>query len=220
MNGNGAAAPSLSKRLVRGFVDRVGPHVRLVRRGSPARRRVALTFDDGPSPLTGEYLDLLERHQARATFFLVGREAERRPEFVREIARRGHEVASHGFSHQPFPKLRRAELVDELRRTAALLPPPGRRPLVRPPFGALNIPALLQCARLGFTTVMWSLDSHDSGTEVAAEVAAKVHPDHLAPGEIILLHEDQRWTLAALPEILTRIAEARYELVTVSELLS
>jgi peptidoglycan/xylan/chitin deacetylase (PgdA/CDA1 family) len=191
----------------------------LVLRGPSAARQVALTFDDGPDATTGSYLDVLDRFGARATFFVLGDAAAARRDVLLEIVRRGHEVASHGYSHRRFPTLSAAELRDELERTAAALPPPRGHPLVRPPQGATSLGSLSRTALYGYTTVLWSLDSDDCRTDSPEAVAARVAPARVRPGEIVLLHEGQSWTLEALPAILGGLKGAGYSLVTVGELL-
>lgn len=215
-----AGGASLRKRL-RGLAADAIPSSLLVKRGpASVGRRIALTFDDGPGPFTDAYLDVLERYDVRATFFLVGEACEAHRDALWRIVARGHEVASHGFSHSEFTKLEAAELYSELARTRALLPPPRTaRPLVRPPRGALSLLSLARTAAAGYTTVLWSLDSDDCRTSSVDEIVACVAPARLHPGDIVLLHEDQAWTLEALPRIMEALIEADWHAVTVGELL-
>ena len=189
-----------------------------VRRGRADRGGVALTFDDGPDAHTLEYLELLDRLDVRATFFLVGELCDRRPDLVNAVVARGHEVASHGYTHTRFPKLGHAALRDELARSQRALPPPERGlAMVRPPSGGLSPRSVLLCAAQGFQTVMWSLDSDDCRTtspEVVAQRCAQA-----TSGEIVLLHEGQSWTLEALPAIVRDLRARGLEPMTVSELL-
>jgi peptidoglycan-N-acetylglucosamine deacetylase len=191
----------------------------LALRGAGGGRRVALTFDDGPDPLTREYLDALDRHGARATFFVLGRFGAARADDLRDMERRGHEVAGHGFSHKRFTRMSGAELRAELARTAALLPAGSGQALVRPPHGSTSASSLVRCARAGYRTVLWSVDSEDSRARTAAEVVERLAPERLRPGDIILLHEGQTWTLEALPAVLDRLRAAGYACTTVSEVL-
>jgi peptidoglycan-N-acetylglucosamine deacetylase len=196
----------------------LAPREVLVRRGSRKGARVALTFDDGPDELTPRYLDLLDRLAVRATFFLLGASCARSPSAVREIVARGHEVASHGHTHKTFPSLSAPELAAELARVQELIPPSERRrPLLRPPRGAVSARSLLRCAAAGYTTVLWSLDSDDCRTTSPDEVAARASA--ATAGEIVLLHEGQPWTLDALPAIVERLRDAGLELGTVGEML-
>jgi peptidoglycan-N-acetylglucosamine deacetylase len=206
-------------RLKRRAADAL-PRAVLVRQGATTAKRLALTFDDGPHALTPAYLDVLDSFGARATFFVVGKTCAAHPDALRAVVARGHELAGHGFTHTAFPKLDAVALRDELDRTSALLPPArvGRR-LVRPPTGATSLRSLALCARAGYTTVLWSRDSDDCRTTSADEVAARVAPDVVQPGDIVLLHESQEWTLAALPRILEGLVRAGFETVPVGELL-
>jgi peptidoglycan/xylan/chitin deacetylase (PgdA/CDA1 family) len=212
--------PPTWKVRLRGIASRAIPRSVLIRRGPDTGRRVALTFDDGPHEMTDAYLDLLDRFDARATFFVVGRECEQHRNALLRMVARGHEVAGHGFTHRAFPDMDAARLRDELGRTAALLPPPrlGRR-LVRPPYGATSARSLALSASAGYTTVLWSLDSDDCRTQSPAEVAARVAPARVAPGEIVLLHEGQDWTLRALPWILETLRADGWQAVPVGEML-
>jgi len=210
----GRARRAFAEAMPRSIIVRRGPE-----RSKTGGKQIALTFDDGPDELTDAYLDVLDRFDARATFFVIGKACVAHPTAVRRMVARGHEVAGHGFEHVAFPKLGASELVDELARTAALLPVPRtRRPLVRPPTGATTPSSLARCARAGYTTVLWSLDSDDCRTQDPDEIVARLAPESLRPGEIVLLHETQRWTLAALPRILENLSRAGWRAVPVGEL--
>lgn len=209
------------RRQAKAVAEAVLPSSIVVWRGHEQPGRVALTFDDGPGPLTMDYLEVLEQLDTRATFFLVGELCEQYPELVRAIAERGHELANHGYTHRPFPKLGGRELSSELERTQALLPRQrAGRALVRPPYGAVSPASLLTCARQGFTTVMWSKNSGDWARHDAAEVAQTFRGESATGGDIVLLHEGQPWTMKALPTIVGELKKAGHELVTVSELLA
>jgi peptidoglycan-N-acetylglucosamine deacetylase len=207
--------------VLRSFATRVLPRSVLFAHGARdgARKRVALTFDDGPDAMTPQYLDVLRRLEVRATFFLVGESAARAPGMVREYVRRGHEVGSHGWTHAVFTGMPRHRLADELTRTAAALPRCAGRPLVRPPRGSLSATSIFRLAKAGYTTVLWSVDSDDCRVTDAQAVQRRVAPERLAPGDVVLLHEQQPWTLAALPAVVGALREDGWELVTVRELM-
>jgi peptidoglycan/xylan/chitin deacetylase (PgdA/CDA1 family) len=215
-----AGAPDWRARLL-ALAAGAAPRSLLLRRGPGGARRVALTFDDGPGEMTDAYLDVLDQFRARASFFVVGAACQARRAALLRIIARGHELWGHGFSHAPFPGLDGPALRDELRRTAALLPPSrARRALVRPPQGATSLRSLAICAAAGYTTVLWSRDSDDCRTASASEVAARVAPETLRPGEIVLLHEGHAWTLEALPRILEALRAAGWQAVPVGEMLA
>ncbi len=210
---------SLRSQL-KGAAYKLAP-TRLLRRGPTDRKRVALTFDDGPDDMTEKYLDLLDKLAVPATFFIEGKFAERHPHLVREYVRRGHQLGGHGFDHQRFSKLTVADLNDQVRRTDAAMPPQATgRSWVRPPHGELSTRALMQLLATGYVIAMWSLDSNDYRIHDPALLAQEVTPDRVAPGEVILLHEGQPWTLAALPAIVDGLRGAGYELVTMADLFA
>jgi len=232
MSALGVDQPELrakSRRSAQAIAEAVLPSSMVVWRGPEARQhqaprpgRVALTFDDGPTPLTLDYLAVLEKLGARATFFVIGELCARYPELVAAIAEGGHELASHGYTHRRFTALSASELSDELTRTQALLEPhspPNRRPFVRPPHGAVSLRSILTCARRGFTTVLWSFNSNDWCNKDAAQVEGAFKTNRAAAGEIVLLHEGQSWTMNALPAIVGSLENMGHELCTVRELL-
>jgi len=212
-----------AKRLAEALL----PPEMVVWRGKRERRRrgagpgrVALTFDDGPTSLTPEYLAVLDQLGVRATFFVIGELCAEHPELVREIAAQGHELAGHSYTHRRFTELSKQELTDELERTRALLPvSPGGRRLVRPPHGAVSLSSMFTCARRGFTTVLWSFNSDDWCDKEASRVEETFRERTPEAGEIVLLHEGQSWTMSALPRIVHALKKAGHELCTVGELL-
>ncbi len=209
------------RRQLKSAVFGAVPQSRLIGRGPPTRRRLALTFDDGPDVMTTTYLRALDDLGVPGTFFLVGQACEREPALVREYVGRGHQIAGHGYDHTSFVDLRWRGLREQLARTAAAIgPQPTERPWVRPPYGALNARVLGQLLATGITVALWSLDSLDFKLRDAREVALQCSPDRVGPGEIILLHEGQQWTLDALPRIVGGLREAGYEMVTMADLVS
>jgi peptidoglycan/xylan/chitin deacetylase (PgdA/CDA1 family) len=185
-----------------------------------ARKRIALTFDDGPDPMTMDYLGVLDRLGVRATFFLVGQNIESSPTLVRQYTRFGHELGCHGWTHEPFTTMSGEQLHDELERTSRLLcREVGHVRLVRPPRGAMSMRALLRIAASGYTTVLWSVDSDDCRTCDPRAVEGRLARTKLASGDIVLLHELQPWTLQALPRLVGALRRDAWEFVTVSELL-
>jgi len=129
-------------------------------RGDRARRRIALTFDDGPDPAwTPRVLDLLRERRAPGSFFLVGERAARAPETVRRMAAEGHEVASHGWSHRSLWLCGPWRTGEEIGRTHALLTAlAGSEPRhFRPPWGMVNAAMFGALRRHGERCVFWSI---------------------------------------------------------------
>ncbi len=187
---------------------------------NPSGRLIALTFDDGPHPeYTRKLLDLLDCFSAKATFFAVGKMAEKYPELVKEIDRRGHEIGNHTYDHRILTELSMAETGAELERDeqviASLI---GKRPAVfRPPSGRYNPGTVQVAASMGLFTVLWTNYS-DYGAMRSSEVISNVMA---APkdGDIILLHSGIDATLLALPTILQQLSGKDFRFVTVSALI-
>lgn len=166
--------------------------LRVFTRFDPEGAEVGLTIDDGPDPEdTPRLLDLLDRHRARAVFFLVGTRAERHPELVAEILRRGHEVAHHTHTHPlgffwcaPASRVRA-----ELDQATAALRRAGAEPRwFRPPVGIKNVFLRRELAARGLACVGWSLRSRDCQGRDPSRIAARVLR-RVRPGDLILLHE-------------------------------
>ncbi len=197
-------------------------------RGPRDRRRVALTFDDGPEPtVTPRVLDVLAAQRAHATFFLVGERAARAPALVRAMAAAGHEVASHGWSHTSLWRCGPRRTVEELTRAHETLGDlAGRAPChFRPPWGMVNAGMFPVLRRLGERCVFWTVQPEGlrprGGTAQAAHVLR-----HVGPGAIVDLHDADGVTgagerlLGALPSMLDGLRGAGYDLVTVAELIA
>ncbi|HSN13374.1 MAG TPA: polysaccharide deacetylase family protein [Anaeromyxobacteraceae bacterium] len=194
-----------------------------LRAGSRSEREVALTFDDGPSGDTPAVLDALDRAGVRATFFVLGREAERRPDLVREIARRGHAVALHGHTHARLVVAGPGRVARELDRCRDAIRRAGVEPApwFRAPHGWKG-PFLSRALRArGLTLVAWTRGAWDTERPGAGEIAARASR-RPRPGEILLLHDgcgtpgiDPRrdQTAEAIPEIVRRWKGEGYEFV-------
>jgi peptidoglycan/xylan/chitin deacetylase (PgdA/CDA1 family) len=158
-------------------------------------RHIALTFDDGPDPAsTPRFLDALDTHGVRATFFLLGAAAERHPELCAEIAARGHETGVHGWTHSrpwlPDPARDHRELARAVETVGALT---GSRPRwYRPPYGILSGGRWAAAHRLGLRTVLWTAWGRDwTATATPASVLAELGGD-LRGGGTVLLHDSDR----------------------------
>ena len=187
-------------------------------------RAVGLTFDDGPHPKgTGAVLERLAEGRARATFFLVGEQVERRPGLVAEIVAAGHEVALHGHTHRCHLALLPAQAKEDLRRgAAALAEVTGRSPrLHRPPFGLYSAATLRLVRKAGLEPVLWSRHGRDWSRRATPRSIARRLGTNVRPGEVLLLHDadhyaaDGSWrrTVAALPWLLEALERARLEAV-------
>jgi peptidoglycan/xylan/chitin deacetylase (PgdA/CDA1 family) len=198
---------------------------------------VALTFDDGPDPeSTPRVLALLEKYQARGTFFVVGHAAASCPDLVKRIAAGGHAIGIHSWDHRAFPGLSSGERRRQIRACERALQPYVSR-LFRPPYGEQTVLSRLEAFAMGYEVVGWNLNSGD-WHESRPSVMSQYLLDMVEPGAIVLLHdtlfdkgipahgvdpEHQSWPdrqamLDALETVLDRL-RGRYRFVTVPELL-
>ncbi|MEW6523657.1 MAG: polysaccharide deacetylase family protein [Bacillota bacterium] len=199
----------------------------VVLRGPGTRRAVAITFDDGPDPVsTPQVLETLGREGVVATFFLVGNRAELYPHLVRDIAARGHEIGNHTFSHPRLDQMTRPEVQAEILQTSRVLEQTARMPVrwFRPPYGRFDETVLDVAHRAGLRTALWSVDSRDWDGRPASSIQARVAAG-IQPGAIILLHcaggatEDFWQTVVALPSIIAFLKANGYRMVTLTELM-
>jgi peptidoglycan/xylan/chitin deacetylase (PgdA/CDA1 family) len=189
-------------------------------------RAVGLSFDDGPHPKgTGAVLERLAEGRARATFFLVGEQVERRPGLAAEIVAAGHEVALHGHTHRCHLRLLPGEAREDVRRGAAALAEATGRPprLHRPPFGLYSTATLRFVRDVGLEPVLWSRHGRDWSRRATPRSIARRLGTEVRAGEILLLHDadhyaaDGSWrrTVAALPWLLEDLERARLDAVPV-----
>ncbi|KMY33830.1 oligosaccharide deacetylase [Lysinibacillus xylanilyticus] len=185
---------------------------------------IALTFDDGPHPkYTAAILDLLAKYDAKATFFIIGKNAEKYPDLVLRSYSEGHELANHTYSH-PF-KASVAELHAQLRKTKEIIYGiTGFSPvLFRPVGGNYNDQMINAAVKDGYKVVMWSWhqDTQDWKQPGVNKIVQKVMKGS-KPGDVILFHDgggDRMQTIKALEEILPELKKQGYTFVTISELI-
>jgi peptidoglycan/xylan/chitin deacetylase (PgdA/CDA1 family) len=192
-------------------------------------KQLALTYDDGPNdPHTMRLLEILAKHNVRATFFLIGRYVQQRPEIVREIVKAGHVIGNHTFTHSLLTFKSAAEVDKELSDCrAAIQDAVGKHSsLFRPPFGGRR-PAVLRIARdLGFKPIMWNVTGYDWSPPPAVAIEKKVS-SQIRGGDVILLHDgghkqmgaDRSQTVMATDHLITRYKSEGYDFVTIQQML-
>ncbi|WP_223199207.1 polysaccharide deacetylase family protein [Solihabitans fulvus] len=179
---------------------------------------VALTFDDGPDPVsTPKFLRVLDKHRVRATFFLLGQELVRSPGLGRELVDAGHQVAVHGWRHRCLAFRGPRATYDDLTRARDLVAEvTGQAPQwYRPPYGVLTSSALFAARRLAMTPVLWTSWGQDWTATATPDSVFRTVTKNLAGGGTILLHDSdctsapQAWrsSLGALPRLLDECAE-------------
>ena len=187
-------------------------------------KEAALTFDDGPSPtFTNKILDLLKRYQAKATFFVVGKQAERFPNLVLREYNEQHELGNHTYEHREINGMTEDELKKDLELSHQIVfKITGQRMrLFRPTSGNINDRLVKAARSLNYNIIIWKQDSRDwtglNGKIIAVRILKTIQP-----GSIILFHDlggNRKNTLLALEIILPELSRQGYQFVTVSELL-
>lgn len=197
-------------------------------RQNPAVKKIALTFDDGPDDqYTPQILEVLNKYNAPATFFLLGKLTKQHPEVTKRIIKEGHTIGNHSWSHADLTALNETELARELDDTEKILAKITRyrTKLLRPPYGRVSDDLLAKLEETDYEIIHWSIDSLDWKAESKQEILNNVLP-HIKQGAIILFHsaggptQDLTPTVKALPPIIEAIREQGIQLVTVDELLS
>src|SRR5699024_4696107 len=185
------------------------------------KKLIALTFDDGPhNEVTERVLNTLDDFDAKATFFMLGQNAEAYPEVAQKVVEQGHEIANHSITHPDLVTLSmdqlRSQLIDSQEQIEAAT---GKKPIYfRPPYGSYNDNVLQIAKESNQKVIMWSVDTRDWESRNAASINQVVQ-QYTRPGAILLMHDIHHSTADALPEMLQYLSDQGYEFVTVSELL-
>jgi peptidoglycan-N-acetylglucosamine deacetylase len=196
--------------------------------GMRGSKQIALTYDDGPNdPHTLKLLDVLAKHSVRATFFMIGRYVQQRPDIARAVAQAGHVIGNHTFTHPLLifesEARTRSQLLDCRQALENAIGEHSN--LFRPPFGGRR-PATLRIAReLGLQTIMWNVTGYDWNAPPAAVIEKKV-ARQMRGGDLILLHDgghrtmgaDRAQTVIATENLIQRYKDEGCEFVTVEQM--
>jgi peptidoglycan/xylan/chitin deacetylase (PgdA/CDA1 family) len=193
--------------------------------GNESRREIALTFDDGPHARdTLGVLEVLAKHNIRATFFLIGGDAERNVDLVRQIHEGGHEIGIHCYRHLPFPFENPQALRQQLEGTRNFLAsvcglPAGELQDVRPPYGLFNARTLSLFSEMDFRPVMWNCIPPHFLQPLTWSIRQVM--DAAVPGSIIVLHDGHghgRKTAQIVDAVVPRLKDQGYAFITISHM--
>ncbi len=211
---------SPTRQIIRRAMSAVLPRRMFFTGGPAGDGSAAITFDDGPHPEhTPRVLDVLARRGVKATFFLIGRLAQRCPELVRRIAEEGHTIGNHSFEHSDPEQTTARALLDEVRQTdellAGLVGPRAR--LFRPPKGRLTLVKLwgLWCA--GQTVVLWNRDPRDYACRSADDLQQWVQRNPARGGDLFLFHDAFPHVASVLDKVIDQATDAGLRLATLSQ---
>ncbi|GEA86782.1 polysaccharide deacetylase family protein [Cellulomonas cellasea] len=191
-----------------------GPTTRLVEGTGTPGRTVALTFDDGPHPVsTPALLDVLARHDVRAVFCLWGDHVRARPELVRRVVAEGHVLGNHSMHHDDLSGRDPERVRDDLRETAEAIEaaaPGAEVPYFRAPFGAWGATPEVAVG-LGMQPLGWSLEVGDWDPPPPADELLRRLEEGVTPGGVVLLHDgggDRSATVEAVSRLVPRLLAA------------
>ena len=184
-------------------------------------KKVAVTFNCawGAEDIP-EILALLEKYEAKATFFILGQWAKENPSAVKMIAEAGHEIGSHSNTHPDMAKIGPEKIREELLRSCEYIEKAGggKPKLFRAPSGSYSGELIKTVSEMGFITIQWDIDSRDWKDKTAGEMVENV-TKNAKKGSIVLFHSGKENTLEALPQILEILKNGGHEFVKISDLI-
>ena len=183
---------------------------------------VAITFDDGPHPeYTPQVLELLKKHNAKATFFCVGKQVQKNPDLFKAIIDGGHTVGNHTYTHvRSFGFFNEIEVSKELLKTIDLVKNISgvQMKLYRPAFGVTNPSIEKSVKKLNLTSIGWNVRSLDT-TPRNENMVLKRITSKISKGDIVLLHDTSEKSVRVLERLLLFLDEKKLESVTVDQIL-
>jgi peptidoglycan-N-acetylglucosamine deacetylase len=183
---------SFLKGVLRSLLESSAFPLEIIWRGRSPGKQLALTFDDGPDPNhTPRLLDALAELELVATFFLMGRKAEKHASIVREVLDRGHEIGNHSFDHNKYRVAPMKDFPYQIEKTNRVFKEAVgiRTRLFRPPYGKLSFPLLTYCIKHRIVIVMWSLDCRDSFGDSSMSLSSEA-VRWAKNNDILLMHDD------------------------------
>ena len=182
--------------------------------------QIYLTFDDGPTPeITNWVLDQLQQHQAKASFFCIGKNIETNPELFQKIIAQGHAIGNHSFDHLNGWKTTTKDYIENIDKCQAIIEKTVARKnshtskIFRPPYGKLKNAQINELKKKGYKIIMWEVLSADFDTSISKEECLKNVVSNIRPGSVIIFHDSiKAWPNLefALPKVLDFINQSNY----------
>ena len=185
-------------------------------------KKIAITFDDGPTEFTPKFLELLKKNETKATFFCIGIQIEKYPEIFRKIIEDGHEIGNHTYSHSNKTGFFSTQkMSSEITKNDETILKSGniKTELYRPPFGITNPNIAKAIKKTGKKTIGWNIRSFDTIIENPEKITHQILPK-IKPGSIILLHDTSEKTRIVLEDLLLFLNRENYNAVTISRLFN
>lgn len=190
-------------------------------KGNLAGNKIALTFDDGPTPFTLEIIDLLDKYQYKATFFCIGKQIQQYPDIAKKIIEKGHILANHTFTHSPKMGFLSANaVIDEIEKNQKLINQTLQitPQWFRPPFGVTNPAIAKAICQSNLSCIGWSIRSLDTVSKTPNEVYNRVIRK-LKPNGIVLMHDTSKKTVLALEQLLREVEQQQFTVVPLNVLI-
>jgi peptidoglycan/xylan/chitin deacetylase (PgdA/CDA1 family) len=205
-----------SVKICSGFYTEVICH------GGTQEKKVALTFDDGPDEtFTPRILEILAKHQVKATFFVIGSRAENQESILRQVVSAGHTIGNHSYSHAfLFDLFGKKKMEQDLQKAdEVIMQVTGEKPaLFRPPYGVTTPVVAKVIKKMGYRAVGWSVRSLDTVLKDKEKILERIK-DRLHHGVVILMHDDREITAEVLEDVIMKIKEEGYRFVGIEEMM-
>ena len=195
------------------------------------KKKVALTFDDGPSPeWTPQILDALKKANIKATFFMIGHHVKKYPDIAKRVAQEGHTIGNHTYAHSVILYYTPEEIEEEIKYTEMIIKEATghKTKFFRPPKAWMRSNTKARVKSMGYEVILWSLNSKD-WVEFNHRYIVKLLSHRVKNGDILLFHDsgnvfsaeggDRSQTVAAIPLLVRELHKKGFEFVTVEELL-
>jgi len=185
------------------------------------QKLVALTFDDGPTKNVSQILPLLDKYNAKATFFLIGEEIEKHPEEAKKIVEAGHQIGNHTYSHNRMVFKTPSYIIEEIQKTDQLIQKAGYKGEIdfRPPNGKKLVGLPYYLNKHNRDTITWNIEPDSYYTNASDKV--NYVTENIKPGSIILMHpmyDDTGNEIQAIEGVLQALSNEGYTFVTVNKL--
>lgn len=197
-----------------------GFYISTINHTNSTKSEIALTFDDGPHGNTEAILKVLEKFQAKATFFVTGTNSENLPDVVKKIKEAGHQIGNHTYSHSgKFPIFSTNDMIEEIAKTSIIIKKlTGTKPTIfRPPFGITNPRIAKATKKINLEVVGWSVRSLDTVIKNPEKIIRRIKRQ-TKPGSIILMHDYTTHSVFVLEQILKYFSEQNYSFRTIDDL--
>lgn len=182
----------------------------------PNKPMIALTFDDGPGKYTDDLLDILEKYDAKATFFLTGTEVKKYPKSILRMQSMGCEIGNHTEQHKDLAKLKKKDIKTQVKKTKDKIEhiTGDDVTLVRPPYGSIDKQVK---EATNAPLILWSIDTNDWKKKDAKKIT-KYMKKYVKDGDVVLLHDIHKFTVKSMETVIPYLVKEGYQLVTVSEM--